>query len=188
MWRWSPHQVIERQKHFVFSTYVEVILHNEQRLKDYVRILHVCGGDPTPNRLISRFSLYSPRMWRWSQAYKTVCKIANVFSTYVEVIPAYTVPRLRTLSILHVCGGDPTQTVNLLGHDWYSPRMWRWSWADSVGKNFKQVFSTYVEVIPMACVICLRNRCILHVCGGDPRTWNNRSNHFPYSPRMWRWS
>ena len=46
MWRWSPLVYASASVFRVFSTYVEVILLNLQRLNRIQSILHVCGGDP----------------------------------------------------------------------------------------------------------------------------------------------
>ena len=50
-----------------------------------------------------------------------------VFSTYVEVIPPVQNFTPTLISILHVCGGDPQ----------FDHNVYKW----------KEVFSTYVEVI-----------------------------------------
>ena len=131
-------------------------------------ILHVCGGDPFNFVNYKSDETYSPRMWRWSYIYLVNFLGLHVFSTYVEVILIESVKTSFPSCILHVCGGDPECKVN--NHFWlgYSPRMWRWSyeWIDK--GLLDDVFSTYVEVILSVRVILLKDRCILHVCGGDP--------------------
>ena len=72
----------------------------------------------------------------------------QVFSTYVEVIPEHTATNKKYISILHVCGGDPTYKIDPQGSATYSPRMWRWSYILVAFLLRKGVFSTYVEVIP----------------------------------------
>ena len=49
----------------------------------------------------------------------------SVFSTYVEVILIILLKKLQTISILHVCGGDPDLEPLHIAHQLYSPRMWR---------------------------------------------------------------
>ena len=127
MWRWSWQHNHWHAREWVFSTYVEVILRLRLSFAELAGILHVCGGDPILSWYIFILFLYSPRMWRWSCPLQPFHNTNLVFSTYVEVIPIFSVGRSKLLCILHVCGGDP------VGHDWtcffdqYSPRMWRWS-------------------------------------------------------------
>ena len=52
--------------------------------------------------------------------------------------------------------------------------------------GFFSVFSTYVEVIPMADLMNDIYKGILHVCGGDPIIPFKGVNVVWYSPRMWR--
>ena len=127
MWRWS--YMVDTYNGFfsVFSTYVEVIL-----------ILI------TSTIKVKR---YSPRMWRWSWVVLNGWLVLGVFSTYVEVILLYGAITGPCKSILHVCGGDPRQRDSDVKSERYSPRMWRWSWADIDFENKIIVFSTYVEVI-----------------------------------------
>ena len=107
-------------------------------------------------------------MWRWSLDGKT--------------------ESTKPYSILHVCGGDPIK-LNI-SRNWpvYSPRMWRWSYAEHKLAIFNWVFSTYVEVILVELMAFPQFMCILHVCGGDPIRKLAGSYHATYSPRMWRWS
>ena len=66
MWRWSCLWRTTSQYHWVFSTYVEVILDLLINCLNTRSILHVCGGDPLLVVVSSKLTLYSPRMWRWS--------------------------------------------------------------------------------------------------------------------------
>ena len=87
VWRWSygyPAHVIYEK---VFSTCVEVILICNPLGSNFVRILHVCGGDPRMDRSEFQHRQYSPRVWRWSQAKTDHHYNQSVFSTCVEVIP-----------------------------------------------------------------------------------------------------
>ena len=93
-----------------------------------------------------------------------------------------------TKSILHVCGGDPIPFNFIKAIKLYSPRMWRWSWRDAKVSIPNEVFSTYVEVILCIFLSGFLINCILHVCGGDPRTGDLFISSLLYSPRMWRWS
>ena len=52
----------------VFSTCVEVIPVQTFYNSLYFGILHVCGGDPSYCRTVGYLGVYSPRVWRWSQA------------------------------------------------------------------------------------------------------------------------
>ena len=110
MWRWSLSQRRFQVRRLVFSTYVEVILIAGWNLKYPTRILHVCGGDPGGVVKSTGSLLYSPRMWRWSPQAQPNQPIAQVFSTYVEVIPFCQFYRDDTGCILHVCGGDPNSS------------------------------------------------------------------------------
>ena len=86
MWRWSLKFALLWRLDDVFSTYVEVIPSNQCWRKNWLRILHVCGGDPGwPKQKINR-NRYSPRMWRWSWSLQWSETVSIVFSTYVEVI------------------------------------------------------------------------------------------------------
>ena len=109
MWRWSypPWQAYGSYR--VFSTYVEVILAVNLSQSCHIGILHVCGGDPDTRIIVSKLDLYSPRMWRWSQAQVVNSHPYSVFSTYVEVILFWRIVWKPKESILHVCGGDPYQ-------------------------------------------------------------------------------
>ena len=85
----------------------------------------------------------------------------------MEVILIQNISKRKSVSILHVCGGDPQ----------FDHNVYKW----------KEVFSTYVEVILSAKCAFLFWWSILHVCGGDPvRLWEFFL--LMYSPRMWRWS
>ena len=111
----------------------------------------------------------------------------TVFSTYVEVILNTVSDDLKRYGILHVCGGDPSQPLQVLLN--------------------RSVFSTYVEVILIAQAYGVTPDGILHVCGGDPHIDITRLQKFAvfstyveviltvitgfyttrgYSPRMWR--
>ena len=94
-----------------------------------------------------------------------------VFSTYVEVIPKWINHVNVNLSILHVCGGDPSDKTLTKSSSMYSPRMWRWSCQCLKSTLSYLVFSTYVEVILFIGKKLIENNCILHVCGGDPCCW-----------------
>ena len=154
----------------VFSTYVEVILRNYVGKTKNSGILHVCGGDPSAAAIASAFGKYSPRMWRWSSRANALIYLFKVFSTYVEVIlDAYEFV-WDTISILHVCGGDPIPTTNAANKVLYSPRMWRWSQFFQLARMHDKVFSTYVEVIPKKKSFKENYISILHVCGGDPKS------------------
>ena len=151
-------------------------------------ILHVCGGDPLCVDLVHLCLKYSPRMWRWSYLEFLLLNFLTVFSTYVEVILCLPRTIKSSVSILHVCGGDPPFLTPLTFNGLYSPRMWRWSSSPLTKPIGWAVFSTYVEVIlGIFCQIVLHT-CILHVCGGDPTSDNVIRSIDWYSPRMWRWS
>ena len=168
MWRWSLQNPDRLTEPIVFSTYVEVIPISIDEFAQKYGILHVCGGDPLAPRATVLKVLYSPRMWRWSLKFEVCLGFQFVFSTYVEVILADTIIEPAIMSILHVCGGDPTSFFNLKPKCLYSPRMWRWS-QRNVGKSiWDTVFSTYVEVILATGKYSQPKLCILHVCGGDP--------------------
>ena len=149
MWRWSWVKFYVPDRETVFSTYVEVILTMHQFLSLGLSILHVCGGDPNPKDKIPHELGYSPRMWRWSLKNALIVNDDEVFSTYVEVIPELKSALAPILSILHVCGGDPSFNHRWKFSCWYSPRMWRWSWSTLTSAGIFKVFSTYVEVIPI---------------------------------------
>ncbi len=107
-------------------------------------------------------------MWRWSYSSKPPLILEKVFSTYVEVILWWNMGSGDFISILHVCGGDPVARHVSVPDLKYSPRMWRWSSANSMVISF--------------------SIGILHVCGGDPKRSLTFLYNVKYSPRMWRWS
>ena len=168
MWRWSSAEPKLDQVIQVFSTYVEVILNGGDLGPASGCILHVCGGDPTLcNSLVIELK-YSPRMWRWSYDHVWNVRSYEVFSTYVEVIPAAGFSPPDSNSILHVCGGDPNVPYPAKTLLSYSPRMWRWSQCAIKVDDSQLVFSTYVEVILFVARAEYLGISILHVCGGDP--------------------
>ena len=112
----------------------------------------------------------------------------TVFSTYVEVIPYIGNRSSPFYSVLHVCGGDPMSGVVSAVASGCSPRMWRWSPANKAVESLSQVFSTYVEVIPLGDDFSLVLHGVLHVCGGDPKPHIPTLSEVACSPRMWRWS
>ena len=132
--------------------------------------------------------MYSPRMWRWSSRSRLFHRCILVFSTYVEVILIIVIFGYELACILHVCGGDPVTSIWSAPVTLYSPRMWRWSFLLWYGGNWHSVFSTYVEVILSRAKENDDKMCILHVCGGDPRSNVLTLVIIWYSPRMWRWS
>ena len=188
MWRWSWTIGFVNMLILVFSTYVEVILPNSPSPASTACILHVCGGDPKLKTNRDFNVVYSPRMWRWSLLSLNWLSSYSVFSTYVEVIPTLPPELVLVVSILHVCGGDPSIPTSWPSKSGYSPRMWRWSSASAVLSALVSVFSTYVEVIPYTSEDQRRTACILHVCGGDPHRKVVSVRIDKYSPRMWRWS
>ena len=129
-------------------------------------ILHVCGGDPWVCPVPFMWILYSPRMWRWSWHVRLKVTVVLVFSTYVEVILKVAESDEKPTGILHVCGGDPTNSTEK-------------AYVDTV-------FSTYVEVIPNQDYHRGQQWCILHVCGGDPNLVYDTINTDMYSPHMLR--
>ena len=149
-------------------------------------ILHTCGGDPVCSCWWCDVSKYSPHMWRWSQVQNSKGQRKRVFSTHVEVILLLKIAKMRFLSILHVCGGDPRNTIYICDQPKYSPRMWRWSYHASSAIHTITVFSTYVEVIPRYTRGCPSHIRILHVCGGDPNWFSGCSSGLRYSPHMLR--
>ena len=70
----------------VFSTYVEMILCNDNGVKLLDSVLHVCGEDPYDTVPYWQGSGCSPRMWRWSYFKCGFSSENSVFSTYVEMI------------------------------------------------------------------------------------------------------
>ena len=52
--------------------------------------------------------------------------------------------------------------------------------------NFVNVFSTYVEVILEDYAQEQAQKCVLHVCGGDPKSKSEDERTLECSPRMWR--
>ena len=50
---------------------------------------------------------------------------AEVFSTYVEVIPTMLQQLLVNQGVLHVCGGDPNNSRLFQAAKQCSPRMWK---------------------------------------------------------------
>ena len=169
MWRWSSLKLQVGDTLCVFSTYVEVIPLRLCFIHVKCSILHVCGGDPKGIKASHNFFKYSPRMWRWSLYVSRSNDRNSVFSTYVEVILTLALACLVFVSILHVCGGDPNFTAQVINSNKYSPRMWRWSLYWSLEMTSHWVFSTYVEVIPIISPLITLFHSILHVCGGDPR-------------------
>ena len=106
----------------------------------------------------------------------------------MEVIPKRLHLGINSAGILHVCGGDP-KFVKIGPYIFqYSPRMWRWSYGNDIIFWVRWVFSTYVEVIPVADHKTVAITGILHVCGGDPDKDCWALTIAAYSPRMWRWS
>ena len=95
---------------------------------------------------------------------------------------------MQGISILHVCGGDPTNIKAARNENMYSPRMWRWSQHQKTVSGKELVFSTYVEVILLWAASSSPVTRILHVCGGDPKACKLIRAPLQYSPRMWRWS
>ena len=63
MWRWSLFFSVRQSNKIVFSTYVEVILNEQDRRIALSGILHVCGGDPEKLDNVATWIEYSPRMW-----------------------------------------------------------------------------------------------------------------------------
>ena len=86
MWRSSQRTRCPVCEHWVFSTYVEVILLAFPDDWKFYGILHVCGGHPITISIYNLAVLYSPRMWRSSYDKKVSDIMMGVFSTYVEVI------------------------------------------------------------------------------------------------------
>ena len=127
-------------------------------------------------------------MWRWSCNASFRRRTLLVFSTYVEMILLSKLVSVLRLSILHVCGDDPTTDTTTVDSYKYSPRMWRWSLHKNNNSQRWKVFSTYVEMIPPHHELSLNQLGILHVCGDDPVYVNKNALKTRYSPRMWRWS
>ena len=174
MWRWSPAPPLIWVKPSVFSTYVEVILSQTEFSGLPLGVLHVCGGDPKNMGGVSNEDKCSPRMWRWSWKVGFPFHNTVVFSTYVEVILSDKSPMHLTLSVLHVCGGDPSNVYCFASFSRCSPRMWRWSSFINALFCFSLVFSTYVEVILKPDSGASLETSVLHVCGGDPWLWRVR--------------
>ena len=171
MWRWSWTHGSLALSLKVFSTYVEVILDIYLFGGNGDGFLHVCGGDPRIEHLITHNELFSPRMWRWSWTHGSLALSLKVFSTYVEVIPNSLNSVLSRSGFLHVCGGDPEPTTAIINVPAFSPRMWRWSYERFILQRMKKVFSTYVEVILRLGFLMWLTLGFLHVCGGDPVYW-----------------
>ena len=127
-------------------------------------------------------------MWRWSPDSDNYVKSTWVFSTYVEVILGIYTGDISEVSVLHVCGGDPTSTWFSAKMPKCSPRMWRWSLMKRYEFHDLGVFSTYVEVILESSFLRYLLGGVLHVCGGDPWTLDPSRFSSWCSPRMWRWS
>ena len=127
-------------------------------------------------------------MWRWSQLRYFNHINKAMFSTYVEVILKNFHKEIDWESVLHVCGGDPTQFIILAIKLACSPRMWRWSSTTCRLSQLHTVFSTYVEVILLQMLLPSLLICVLHVCGGDPQYFDGRAVYVKCSTRMWRWS
>ena len=148
MWRWSYWTVRLCCYADVFSTHVEVILLAVSWWPWKVSILHTCGGDPLNFNTVLYGTPYSPHMWRWSSKKHWMGWFRWVFSTHVEVIPAFRAFIHGFISILHTCGGDPIENGIAEPRIRYSPHMWRWSLIPWTCWHRLLVFSTHVEVIP----------------------------------------
>ena len=124
-------------------------------------------------------------MWRWSFLLAYILHYQLVFSTYVEMILRKCHYTSCLSCILHVCGDDPFCFSHCEVSAQYSPRMWRWSQDNDYHLMQAWVFSTYVEMILTVRLIKALTKCILHVCGDDPRWKNGNYAKWLYSPRMW---
>ena len=111
MWRWSASKRRKFCSRNIFSTYVEVILAKKQNQPKLKHFLHVCGGDPTFGYVHIYNPLFSPRMWRWSHLLSQWTTILHIFSTYVEVILHLRLQTKVQKHFLHVCGGDPMDSM-----------------------------------------------------------------------------
>ena len=168
MWRWSLKINRTMKLLCVFSTYVEMILADTKLLKLELGVLHVCGDDPNIQLFLINQYRCSPRMWRWSSIFFTVIFNFCVFSTYVEMILTFDGISKKNGSVLHVCGDDPNNSMDLISKSGCSPRMWRWSHNLGTGATRIAVFSTYVEMILHFKLKLLAAWRVLHVCGDDP--------------------
>ena len=107
MWGWSYHHQKQQLRLLVFPMYVGVILKELRTLSLNLGVPHVCGGDPEWLHVYQIHQLCSPCMWGWSLAFGSDYHIFRVFPMYVGVILKTEIGITGTLSVPHVCGGDP---------------------------------------------------------------------------------
>ena len=127
-------------------------------------------------------------MWGWSWLWAGQSRRLAVFPMYVGVIPLFLKCQYLYAGIPHVCGGDPWREDGTVDKIWYSPCMWGWSLIVRVSNENRAVFPMYVGVILNNISQETAEKCIPHVCGGDPRTDLKSPTLSLYSPCMWGWS
>ena len=170
----------------VFSTSVEVF---PERRNSQLRcgcLLHVRGGVSTHfDRRFSHFES-SPRPWRCFSFFAMAMRKSKVFSTSVEVFLKSPPFDDCQRSLLHVRGGVSQSRFVCACGFWSSPRPWRCFPMWIAPPMRSAVFSTSVEVFPIARVVSLRSGCLLHVRGGVSKPADRPSCKPKSSPRPWR--
>ena len=149
-------------------------------------LLHVRGGVSTSASVRSACSASSPRPWRCFSIADLATAPVDVFSTSVEVFPGAFAVMLPGPGLLHVRGGVSRWLAVLRVDIPSSPRPWRCFLRYSRIAQAVAVFSTSVEVFPIARVVSLRSGCLLHVRGGVSYRRTISINASRSSPRPWR--
>ena len=128
----------------------------------------------------------SPRPWRCFSNRLSPRRSCSVFSTSVEVFPITHYSELVKRCLLHVRGGVSIQDERRRQEWESSPRPWRCFYKSVLSLPIYPVFSTSVEVFPIARVVSLRSGCLLHVRGGVSGFKRRGRRVRRSSPRPWR--
>ena len=128
----------------------------------------------------------SPRPWRCFRACRQCIARAQVFSTSVEVFPINRLDWRAFERLLHVRGGVSERLCNDHDSRQSSPRPWRCFLKSYRLNRNKYVFSTSVEVFPVAFLPTTRCRRLLHVRGGVSTAMFAPLRLLASSPRPWR--
>ena len=148
MWGLSYRNLKKRLRYGLFPTYVGVILSPDNIYSLHLTFPHVCGGYPLIDNEGDAVHFFSPRMWGLSVYKRFTQAIYRLFPTYVGVI-LYHEPGLGHVdSFPHVCGGYPENIKQQNFCLVFSPRMWGLSFLNRGRMNKKELFPTYVGVVP----------------------------------------
>ena len=152
------------------------------------RIPHTRGDGPMICRRSSRWSMYSPHAWGWTNRRIMPRKLPIVFPTRVGMDRDQYLSYDWRNSIPHTRGDGPSTLPRSMYARMYSPHAWGWTGAGRRREGGVHVFPTRVGMDHPVRIPEQAGSRIPHTRGDGPLDLLQVTAHLKYSPHAWGWT